>query len=264
MTSQFGRAHTAARSLALALLISVFASAAIAQVVSWDPQRVQTTRPELEALLQQLRAAANSDGYSSTVRNQAAQQAAMVEERLRDGDFQVGDRVVLNVRREESLTDTFTVRLDRSLDLPLVGAVPLVGVLRSELEPHLREQLGRYIRDPELSAHALVRVAVMGQVNNPGFLLIRPESPIAELVASAGGATREADLGRIHIERETRTIWEGTTLQAALAQGRTIDQLGLRAGDRLVMPERSTGIWRTVLLTAAPILSLVIAVSQLF
>ena len=47
--------------------------------------------------------------------------------------------------------------------------ISLQGVLRSELQDYLTTQLGKYIKRPEVQTTSLVRVAVMGSVNKPGF-----------------------------------------------------------------------------------------------
>lgn len=249
--------------VALALVAMPRADAA-AQAT--DPARVTMTRAELQSVLDQLEAAAGSGAYSGSARSRAREEARLVRQRLEEGDFQTGDRVVLVVRNEPELTDTFTVSGDRSLPLPLGFSVPLQGVLRSELEATLREHLGKYIRDPEVRAESLMRVTVAGQVTSPGFYVVRAESLIGDVLMTAGGPTREGDVTGLYIEREGRRIWEGPSLEEAIAQGRTLDQLSVRAGDRVMVPEqeRNEGIGRTLLYVIPPVVSLILAVATVF
>ena len=109
------------------------------------PSRAMATRAELEEILA---------GKSGPVADDVAQQ---VKDRLAKGDLQPGDRVALRVVGEQTLTDTFTVTTERTLELPNMAPVSVAGVLRSELRPYLTKQLGRYIRNPDLQAVALVR-----------------------------------------------------------------------------------------------------------
>ena len=76
------------------------------------------TREELQAALEKYRLAAESDGYSGSLKRRARREASMIEERLEEGDFQPGDRVILIVENETALSDTFPVRGDRTIVLP--------------------------------------------------------------------------------------------------------------------------------------------------
>src|SRR5262245_1698929 len=55
----------------------------------------------------------------------------MIESRLQDGDFQNGDRLVIRVRGDSSIADTFAVRVGQILTLPDMPPLELKGVLRS-------------------------------------------------------------------------------------------------------------------------------------
>ena len=51
-------------------------------------------------------------------------------------------------------------------------------------------------------------------------------------------------MAKLRIERDGKAIWAGKTLQQAIAEGRTLDDAGLVAGDQYVVPRRggtSTG-----------------------
>jgi hypothetical protein len=54
---------------------------------------------------------------------------------------------------------------------------------------------------------------------------------------AAGGLTTEAKMSNMKIDRAGRELINGDKLQFAVAQGRTIDDLGLRAGDRIYVPK---------------------------
>ena len=211
--------------------------AALAQDSS-DPRRGHATRDDLERLLNRLQASAQSPGYSGRLRAEASQQAAVIRARLERGDFHVGDRVLLVVEHEEVLTDTFTVREGPELVLPTIGTVPLRGVLRAELQDHLQEYVARYVRDPVVRTRTVIRLAFTGALARPGFYTVPSETPITDALMAAGGPTPNAQLDEIRIERGTRTLWEEEPMRRALAEGRTIDQLNLQGGDRVLVKER--------------------------
>ena len=58
----------------------------------------------------------------------------------------------------------------------------------------------------------------------------------------AGGLTPTAKVEEILVERGADRIWEGRLLQAAMIGGRTLDQLSLKAGDRIFVPESGRGL----------------------
>jgi protein involved in polysaccharide export with SLBB domain len=167
------------------------------------------------------------------------QEAALIRLRLENGDFQPGDRLLLHVDGESQLSDTFTVGPTRELQLPQVGAVPLAGLLRSELQPRLQTTLGRYLRDPVVTVRTLVTVLVEGEVARPGFYALAPEQPVSAAITAAGGLTQRAKATSIRVEREKTTIWSGQQIQQALGRGFSIDRLNLRAADRIVVPARA-------------------------
>jgi protein involved in polysaccharide export with SLBB domain len=225
------------------LLLVVHASSGFAQAPGvQSAQGFLITRAELTELLSRYEAAAAAPTYSSAVRQQAGREADLIRARLEHGDLRVGDQVVLFVQNDATLSATFVVTNDRTLLLPEIGAVPLGGVLRSELVDHLRAQIGRYIRDPYVTATSKMRITVLGEVGRPGFEVVSSDALITEVMTAMGGPTRRAALDKIRVERGGQVIWEGEALQNALVTGRTLDQLSLQAGDQIVVPaSRSRG-----------------------
>jgi len=167
--------------------------------------------------------------------------AALVQTRLEHGDFQPGDRIYIRVEGETALTDTFVVAAGPQLELPQVGTVPLQGVLRSELEVRLKTHLTQYLREPVVHARALVRLLVDGDVQRPGYYGAAPQQPLVDVIAQAGGLTPRANAREMRIERGAQVIWRGKALSDALGAGHSIDQLSLRAGDRLFVPGHRDG-----------------------
>lgn len=232
-----------ALGILLGLLLAFAPSASAQAIFNMDVRGSELTREELTELLDRLEQAASAPGYSRELRSQAAREASYVRERLEEGDFRVGDRVVLIVRGEPQLSDTLTVTGDRTLELSQIGLVSLDGVLRSELESHLTEVLSQYLREPRVQARALIRIAVLGSVGNPGFYTLPASALLEEALMTAGGPGGNADIDNVRIRRGEEVIWEGEPLQQAMIDGRTLDQLSLQAGDRIVVPQRTPGLF---------------------
>ena len=247
-----GNANSAHQGMVLMRIIGMVAVAigvlgAAAQPVNgqavreWDSVRAYMTREALEDLREHLEKSASSSAYSATLRARTQEQAELISRRLQAGDFQLGDRIVLAVEDRPALSDTFTVDQGGVLTLPTVGDVPLTGVLRSELKQHISEFLGRFLREPVVRAQALIRIAIFGGVTRPGFYTFPGEALLTDAVMMAGGPAGNAKIDEMRIEREEVRIWEGKPLQAAMVGGRSLDQLNLRAGDRIFIPQRGAG-----------------------
>lgn len=151
-------------------------------------------------------------------------------------EFQVGDRILLVVEGDTVLSDTFTVVPGPSIVLPVIGPIKLAGVRRSDTQRFLEKELGRYLKDPTIRARALVSVAIEGEVANPGFYAVPTDVVLSDVLMAAGGLTTEAKMSDMKIDRAGKELIEGDKLQYAVAQGKTVDQLGLRAGDRIYIP----------------------------
>jgi polysaccharide export outer membrane protein len=160
--------------------------------------------------------------------------------------FQVGDRVLLSVEGDSVLSDTFSVIAGPALRLPVVGDIPLTGVSRADVEPHLTRALGRFLKDPVVRARALIRLSVVGQVTHPGFYAVPADLVLADALMAAGGPTTEASVEKLRIERGSGRLWDGNRLQAEIARGATVNDLGLRAGDRIVVPRQRRDFESTV------------------
>jgi protein involved in polysaccharide export with SLBB domain len=208
-----------ARPLMLALLLLSAPALLRAQQPRWDSQQIEMSRAELETLLTRYDETSASSAYSGAIRQQARREAELIRGRLANGDFRIGDQIVLQVEGEPQLTSTFGVQSGPSIVLPVIGSISLAGVLRSELEPHLRSEIGRYIRDPSVQARSSVRILMTGGVAQTGYHVVPTNAVFSDLLMMAGGPANNAQLQKIRVERADRVIWEGDALQQAIIEG---------------------------------------------
>jgi len=215
--------------------------------VEFGPGSAELTREDLTELLQRYEEAIESPASSGGVKDAARANVARIRERLEQGDFRVGDRVVLSVQGEPNLPDTVVVEPGPQITLPLFGSISLAGVLRSEIQEHLTRELGRIIRDPVVRAQGLMRLSIQGSVGSPGFYVVPADMLVSDALMIAGGPAGGANLDALRIERGPTRLLEGRAMQDALLQGRTLDQLNLQAGDQIFLPAQSASIWGAVL-----------------
>ncbi len=228
MASDLGR-WPAGAALALFLVAGLPAVGA-AQQGGPDAARPLATRTELEGYLARM---------TPALRNSSA--GRTIQDRLTNGDLQAGDKVLLHVAGDSSLSGTFTIRPDRTLVLPSLQPITVNGVLRSELEDHLRREVGRFLREPVVQASSQIRLAVVGEVARPGFLDLSPESRASEVIVAAGGLTGGGDLYKTVVRRNGEILYDKDAVRDVFAKGVSLDQMNLHSGDEIVVGRRKQG-----------------------
>ena len=219
----------------------VLAQTAVAQATPITaPARRASRREDLEqaaAVLEQ-RAKAERDADR---RSEYMRQAGVIRARLAQGDFMPGHRILLFVGGDSALVDTFTVRADQKLQLPDLPDITLAGVLDSELHGYLKTQLAQYIRNPDVRAQALLRVSVSGDVASPGFYSIRTDTPVSDVIMTAGGPSSTADMRKVVLRRGSSVVVKKDGIQEAIRSEMTMTDIGARPGDELFIPTKPEG-----------------------
>jgi protein involved in polysaccharide export with SLBB domain len=250
--------------IVLLLLVLGAARPAAAQYGAAERANLHASRAELTGLLAELEQAARSPARGQDP-VQLRAEAAAVRERLQEGDFRAGDRIAIWVDGHPQLTDTLTVEPGSTITMAGIGTVPLRGVLRAELQEHLTQYLSQYIRDPRIRAESTVRLMVLGAVGNPGYYAVPSTAQITDVLALAGGTGERSQLTKIRIERDGRQLLAGRRVEEAIIAGRTIDQLSMRAGDRVVVPQRRNLYESTQLLWfGSSLVSAIVLLTQIF
>jgi len=203
---------------------------------NWEAGQLYASRAELEAMVARFDRETDADLYSEAIRSIARDEADLIRTRLRDGDFEVGDVINLTVAGQASLTNAFTVAPGRLLILPDLPAMPLTGLLRYELRDSLTAFIARYVRDPTVFITTTMRIQATGEIGSPGYHVVSADSRLPDIIATLGQPTGGADIEKMVIKRRGEKIWEGEALQDAMVEGRTLDQLSLRAGDVIDIP----------------------------
>ena len=172
--------------------------------------------------------------------------------RAPQGDFALGDQILLEVEGDSQFTHVFSVGPGPALTLPVIGAISLSGVRRVDVEAYLGQQLARYLKNPVVRAKVMVRLGVLGEVEHPGYYAVAAGAVVSDALMAAGGPTKDAKFTAARIEREGKGLYEGNAFQDAFARGMTVEGLGLRTGDRIVVPRRADpeSKWRIIAIIA--------------
>lgn len=219
-------------------------TAALLLALCASPTRAQTSaaagtllsRADLVAAESAAEAAGTRGDQAS--RAKSAMTAAAIRQRLTEGDFQVGDRVVVMFVTDAVHRDTAIVNSQRALDLPGGIAVQLDGVLRSEIQQRVATEVLKYVKAEHIEVKPLMRVGVLGAVARPGYFAFAPDAPITDIIMSAGGPTLTADVERSIVRRGNQEFRSAAETSKAISTGLTLDQFGLAPGDELVIGQR--------------------------
>ncbi|MDB4914278.1 MAG: hypothetical protein JWM95_1922 [Gemmatimonadetes bacterium] len=209
----------------------------------------ERTRSQLEA---RLRAA---DSLHRT------DEAFHLRSRLRNGDFEVGDRVILSfdgVGLQRS--DTLLVQAQKLLRLgEPMGDLRLDGVLRSELADSVSSRVAKYFKNIVIRVVPLIRVSITGAVRAPGFYYARPDMPLGDVIMRSGGQDQAADLDNSVVKRGASVLWTAEDVRAALRDGVTLEGLNMDPGDEIVVGNKnSSSFWPKAAQYGLPILSAVL------
>lgn len=215
------------------------------------PSRSYATRAELQTMASQCATDAADPKRSARERAASWVEENQLRARLAGGDFRVGDRIVLRIAGSATIADTLSVTQARSIRIPDAGEVSLDGVLRSELDERLNTALARYVRNTVVHAEPLTRLVVLGAVRNPGFVHVPSQALLSDVISAAGGPATSGSLDRGTIRRAGVTLVSSAVFAEALATGATLDDVGVRAGDEIVIGGKRSFNWTQLVQTAA-------------
>ncbi len=158
-----------------------------------------------------------------------------------------GDIIRINVWGREELSGQFQVDEEGKIQYPLLGEIDARSLTVAEVRDRIRSGLADLFTTPFVTITPLFRIAVLGEVRNPGLYTVDPTLSVLDLVAMAGGNTPSGNLNRIRVLRasgETQLSFEEATLR-----GRTLQDVGVRSGDQVMVPRKffTRSDWQIVL-----------------
>jgi polysaccharide export outer membrane protein len=148
-----------------------------------------------------------------------------------------GDIVKVQVFGHEELSGEFPVDENTNLILPIVGEFSVSGLSVAEVRAKIRREFGQLYTQSFVAITPLFRVAVLGEVQRPGLYSVDPTMTIYDVVAQAGGTTRQATENQMRLLRAGQAYSFG--LQAQSVARSTMRELGIRSGDQLIIPRKA-------------------------
>lgn len=167
-----------------------------------------------------------------------------------------GDVISVNVFPAEEFSREVTVQPDGTIEIPLLGSVKVQGMKAEELQNILTARFSKYVSNPSITVNlrkfSSHRVAIIGQVRNPGYFEYREGMKLLELVAQSGGLQDYARTGDLRVFRSVKGPEGGfkdEVFEARLDEvfeGDMVKNVSLKPGDVVYVPRKkfaSTTKW---------------------
>ena len=118
-----------------------------------------------------------------------------------------GDKLRVDVYKDQNLSQSLQIRPDGKITLPLLGDVAAAGKTPTELREALAQSLKQYITEPVVTVIVVESVPpviyVMGEVNAAGPQPLNGQMTVLQALATAGGFKDFAKTKEIRILRKT-------------------------------------------------------------
>jgi polysaccharide biosynthesis/export protein len=157
-----------------------------------------------------------------------------------NGAYEIGPLDVLDISvfQVPELTKTVQVADTGTVNLPLVGEIPVAGKTSQEVERDLTDRLGtKYIQNPQVTVYVKEynsqSVTITGAVKSPGVYSIKGKASLLRVVAMAGGLSDISDSTVLVLRQSDGKRWATKVDISAIQDGKAEDP-ALQSGDKLL------------------------------
>ena len=147
-----------------------------------------------------------------------------------------GDILRVDVWGRSEYSGLFQVNEEGFIFYPFIGEIDTKEVTVAQLRDTLLVELERLFSNPFVSVKPQFRVAVVGHVVRPGLYYVDPTLTILDVISVAGGATELANTGKIKVFRPGEA--EQLDFEAEMIAARTLQEIGVRSGDDILVPRK--------------------------
>jgi len=151
----------------------------------------------------------------------------------------------------DKISGDYLVQQDGNIQLPYIGLVAAQKRDFAAIRDEIAEKYTAIYRNPELTVQPLFKINVLGEVRTPGVYYLTGVEKLSDLIAMAGGETRDANLKKILLIRGDQKI--DIDAEQFLKQGRKLNDIGLESGDQVYVSRKRWLSFRnaTVLISLA-------------
>lgn len=169
-----------------------------------------------------------------------------------------GDLIRVNVFEVPEYTGEYQVPPGGSINLPLIGSVPVLGLTTEQAADEIAQRYSRFLKRPLISVNLLsprpINILVAGEVTRPGSYTLNLQGgagnnpgvqypTVLAALTTAQGVTLAADVTQVQLRRKTGRSSEqvvNLNLKELIQTGRIDQDITLRDGDTIVVPTATT------------------------
>ncbi|PSB59308.1 polysaccharide biosynthesis/export family protein [Chamaesiphon polymorphus] len=162
-----------------------------------------------------------------------------------------GDRLRIDIFNVPEYSGEFFVLGDGTVNLPVVGSIPVQGLTVQRASSLLTAYFSRYVKRPIVTISVLaprpVQFAIAGEVTRSGSYTIpftadnRKFPTISQAIQLAGGTTQTANLRQVQVRRAATGRIISVNIFDVLQRGNTSQDITLRDGDTIFIA-RAEGV----------------------
>jgi len=213
-------------------IVLCLTAAAIAVFVHPTMLAAQDVSPGPTAIAPPVNTKPNPDASRAA----AGRPTALAEYRIGNGD-----KLRIEVYKDQQLSQSVQVRPDGRITLPLIGDLDAADQTPVELRDSITAALKAYVTNPTVTVIVVEATAaiayVVGEVNHPGAVTLQGGPlTVLQALAMAGGFKDFADINGIRVLRRTTSGVQTITFNYKEAI-RGAPPVYLRTGDTVVVPD---------------------------
>ena len=156
-------------------------------------------------------------------------------------DYVVGPGDEIMIRAWGAVDIDYRAIVDRNgaISIPKIGTISVAGVRFADLQPHLKNAIGRVFRNFELNVSLgqlrSLQIFVVGQAMRPGAYTVSSLSTLVNALFASGGPTVKGSMRSIQLKRRDKLVTEFDVYDLLLKGDKSKD-VQLLPGDVIYIP----------------------------
>ncbi len=156
-------------------------------------------------------------------------------------DYVIGpnDELLIQSWGQVTLNSRFVVDRSGGIYIPQVGNVHVAGVRFDQLQPFLKSQMGKTLRNFDLNVNMgqlrSIQVFIVGQARRPGTWTLSSLSTLVNAIFASGGPSPQGSLRHIEVKRGGKPITD-FDLYDLILHGDKSKDVALLPGDVIYIP----------------------------
>jgi len=178
--------------------------------------------------------------------------------------FKPGDAVQIIVFPDTTsfLNNVFPIDDQGYVFLPLVGRTKISTKSEEEFLKFLTDNYSQYLKFPFIQVRPLIRISILGGVQNPGMFYVDPTMSLWEAIKISGGPLQEDGLKKMRWERNKKVV--KNNLIPFLQSGLSLRKIGFISGDQIWVPSPDRPTLWTKIGQVLPLVSFAISTYTLY